>query len=95
MQVALCARNPNGVAAAVAELGAEDQVIGASVDASDHATLTAWVEEYADRLGGVDVLVSNASALVVSRTRRRAGVATSSEYVRRSCFQQCAYRKQG
>ncbi|MBC7633788.1 SDR family oxidoreductase [Aeromicrobium sp.] len=63
MQVALCARNPDGVAAAVAELGAEGQVIGASVDVSDHAALTAWVEEYADRLGGVDVIVSNASAL--------------------------------
>ncbi|MBC7633885.1 SDR family oxidoreductase, partial [Aeromicrobium sp.] len=63
MQVALCARNPEGVEAAVAELGEEGQVIGASVDVSDHAALAAWVEEYADRLGGVDVIVSNASAL--------------------------------
>ena len=93
MQVALCARNPDGVAATVAELGAEDQVIGASVDASDHAALTAWVEEDADRLAGVDVIVSSASALVVFRTRRRAGVATSSEDVWRSYFQQCTYRK--
>ena len=63
MQVAICARNAEGVELACKELGPDGQVIGASVDASDHPALEAWVQEYAERLGGVDVIVSNASAL--------------------------------
>jgi NAD(P)-dependent dehydrogenase (short-subunit alcohol dehydrogenase family) len=46
-----------------AELGSAGQVIGAAVDASDHPALAAWVESFAERLGGVGVIVSNASAL--------------------------------
>src|SRR5262249_34319027 len=45
------------------ELGPNGEVIGAAVDASDHSALTEWVEEYVGRLGGLDVVVSNASAL--------------------------------
>jgi 3-oxoacyl-[acyl-carrier protein] reductase len=63
MQVAICARTPGGVELAVKELGPGGEVIGAAVDASDHPALAAWVAESADRLGGVDVVVSNASAL--------------------------------
>src|SRR5947208_1982681 len=54
MQVAICARNAEGVELATKELGPNGEVIGAAVDASDHPALAAWVEEYADRLGGVD-----------------------------------------
>jgi 3-oxoacyl-[acyl-carrier protein] reductase len=63
MQVAICARNPDGVAVAAKELGPNGEVIGAAVDATDHPALAAWVQESAGRLGGVDVVVSNASAL--------------------------------
>src|SRR6478672_401982 len=63
MQVAICARNAEGVELACRELGPNGEVIGAAVDASDHPALAVWVQEYADRLGGVDVIVSNASAL--------------------------------
>lgn len=63
MQVAICARIPGGVELAVKELGPGGEVIGAAVDASDHPALAAWVAESAERLGGVDVVVSNASAL--------------------------------
>jgi NAD(P)-dependent dehydrogenase (short-subunit alcohol dehydrogenase family) len=63
MQVAICARTPGGVELAVKELGPGGEVIGAAVDASDHPALAAWVAESAERLGGVDVVVSNASAL--------------------------------
>jgi NAD(P)-dependent dehydrogenase (short-subunit alcohol dehydrogenase family) len=63
MQVAICARDAEGVELACKQLGANGEVIGAAVDASDHPALAAWVEEYAERLGGVDVVVSNASAL--------------------------------
>ena len=63
MQVAICARNAEGVELAVKELGPNGEVIGAAVDASDHPALAAWVAEAAERLGGADVVVSNASAL--------------------------------
>jgi 3-oxoacyl-[acyl-carrier protein] reductase len=63
MQVGICARNADGIELAVKELGPNGEVIGAAVDASDHAALAAWVQEYGERLGGVDVIVSNASAL--------------------------------
>ena len=63
MQVGICARNADGIELAVKELGPNGEVIGAAVDASDHPALAAWVQEYGERLGGVDVIVSNASAL--------------------------------
>ena len=63
MQVGICARTVDSLERTLAELGPQGQVIGSSVDASDHGALAAWVEEYAERLGGVDVVVSNASAL--------------------------------
>ncbi len=63
MQVGICARGAEAVDLAVKELGADGAVIGAAVDASDHGALAAWVEEFGERLGGIDVLVSNASAL--------------------------------
>ena len=63
MHVAICARTPEGVELAAKELGPGGEVIGAAVDASDHPALAAWVAESAERLGGVDVVVSNASAL--------------------------------
>jgi 3-oxoacyl-[acyl-carrier protein] reductase len=41
MQVAICARNAEGVQLAVKELGPNGEVIGAAVDASDHQALAA------------------------------------------------------
>ena len=61
--MAICARNAAGVELAAKELGPHGEVVGMAVDASDHPALAAWVEESAGRLGGVDVIVSNASAL--------------------------------
>ena len=52
-----------GAKDAAKELGPNGEGIGAAVDASDHPALAAWVEESARRLGGIDVIVSNASAL--------------------------------
>jgi 3-oxoacyl-[acyl-carrier protein] reductase len=63
MQVAICARNAEGVELACKQLGPNGEVVGTAVDASDHPAVAAWVQEYAERLGGVDVVVSNASAL--------------------------------
>jgi 3-oxoacyl-[acyl-carrier protein] reductase len=66
--VAICARQPDGVTAMVAELTASatsdsQRIWGQAVDAADHDALRAWVGESADALGGVDIVISNASAL--------------------------------
>lgn len=61
--VAICARTPDRVAAAVEGLKAHGgNVSGAPCDVSDHAALKAWVEQSAADLGGIDIFVSNASA---------------------------------
>jgi len=65
--VALCARNAAQVAEAVAALNKTKGVraTGASVDIADGVALKAWVAEAATTLGGIDCLVSNASALTL------------------------------
>lgn len=64
--VALCARNPAEVEAAVAALGAGGTVSGAALDVSDKAALAAWVAASAAALGGIDIVVPNVSALAVA-----------------------------
>ena len=62
--VAICARNKVGVDQAVADLKEKtEKVFGATVDVADTAALTAWVNEMAETLGGIDIFVSNVSAL--------------------------------
>ena len=63
-QVALCARNATDVEAAVAAI--DGVVFGAAVDVSDGAALAGWVAESAERLGGIDIVVPNVSALAVA-----------------------------
>ncbi len=60
MHVAFCARNPEGVAEAAAELGTD--AIGAAVDVEDSEAVTAWVDDSAARFGSVDVVVTTTSA---------------------------------
>jgi NAD(P)-dependent dehydrogenase (short-subunit alcohol dehydrogenase family) len=59
--VAICARNAEGVDAAVAELSSAGTVVGAAVDAADGEALAAWVRSSAEQLGGIDVYVHNTS----------------------------------
>jgi NAD(P)-dependent dehydrogenase (short-subunit alcohol dehydrogenase family) len=59
--VAICARNAEGVEAAVAEMSSLGTVYGAAVDTADGAALTAWVANSADQLGGIDIYVHNTS----------------------------------
>ncbi len=59
--VAICARNADDVAAAVAELGSRGTVVGAAVDAGDPEALRAWVRSSAEQLGGIDIYVHNTS----------------------------------
>jgi NAD(P)-dependent dehydrogenase (short-subunit alcohol dehydrogenase family) len=59
--VAICARNAEGVDAAVAEMSSLGTVYGSAVDTADGASLTTWVASAADQLGGIDIYVHNTS----------------------------------
>ena len=62
--VAVCARNADQVAEAVAALAKSGvKTTGKSVDIMDGPALKAWIGEAADELGGIDILVSNAGAM--------------------------------
>ncbi len=63
MSVSICARDADGVARAVAEMGELGDIDGASVDVADHDALVEWATSAVARRGGVDVVVPNASAL--------------------------------
>jgi 3-oxoacyl-[acyl-carrier protein] reductase len=61
--VEFCARSADVCATTEAAIG--DRVTGTAVDVGDAAALTAWVEAAAGRLGGLDAVVSNVSALAI------------------------------
>lgn len=62
--VAICARNQEQIDEAVSALKSKGiNAYGKSVDIADGPALQAWVGEAAKDLGGIDILVSNASAL--------------------------------
>ncbi|HLY80628.1 MAG TPA: SDR family oxidoreductase [Caulobacteraceae bacterium] len=62
--VAICARGQAGVDEVVSALSAKGHTaFGAAVDIADGPALKAWISASAERLGGLDILVSNASAL--------------------------------
>ncbi|MDE2487361.1 MAG: SDR family NAD(P)-dependent oxidoreductase, partial [Alphaproteobacteria bacterium] len=67
--IAVCARNAAQVQEAVAALESKGvKAFGKAVDIADGPALKGFVEESAGVLGGLDVLVSNASALVNGNT---------------------------
>lgn len=59
--VAICARDADGVAKAVEELSSRGTVWGSAVDAGDSASLTGFIAEATEQLGGLDVYVHNTS----------------------------------
>lgn len=62
--VATCARNADEVAetiAALQELGVH--ATGGNVDVGDEIALKTWINQAADELGGLDILIANVSAL--------------------------------
>lgn len=62
--VSFCARSAESVAGVLSEYSASgSRVIGEPVDVSDIAVLQAWIDRSADALGGIDVFVSNVSAM--------------------------------
>jgi 3-oxoacyl-[acyl-carrier protein] reductase len=63
--VAICARNQEQVDNAVSALSSKGvQALGGCVDIGNHEALATWVAQSAETLGGLDILISNASALV-------------------------------
>jgi 3-oxoacyl-[acyl-carrier protein] reductase len=64
--VAICARHADDVDAAVAELRAKGvRATGRALDVGDGPALQAWVRDVASELGGIDIVVSNVSALAI------------------------------
>ena len=67
--VAICARNQDQIDSAVTDLKSKGvSAHGRSVDIADRDALSKWVDDAAGILGGVDILVSNASALSAGNT---------------------------
>ncbi len=64
VDVAICARNRPQVDEAVASLRSKGvNAFGGVVDIADGEALKTWIEETTEALGGLEILVSNASAL--------------------------------
>ncbi len=64
--VAICARNADEVAAAVAALSERGvRATGCAVDVGDGPALQAWVADVAEEFGGIDAVVANVSALSI------------------------------
>jgi NAD(P)-dependent dehydrogenase (short-subunit alcohol dehydrogenase family) len=62
--VAICARDAKAVAAEARALSQSGRrAFGQAVDVRDREALTGWIEASARQLGGIDILVANASAL--------------------------------
>ena len=62
--VSVCARNADEVKACVAALeGKGVKAWGDAVDVADKAALETWVAHSAEKLGGIDIVVANVSAL--------------------------------
>lgn len=67
--VAICARKPEEVDEAVASLSAKGvKAFGGVVDIADSDRLRGWIADVAGQLGGLDILVSNASALTTGNS---------------------------
>lgn len=62
-QVSICARKPQPLEATMAELSELGTITGQAVDVADHAALADWVNHVITEWDGVDLVISNASAL--------------------------------
>ncbi|HEV2159882.1 SDR family NAD(P)-dependent oxidoreductase [Bradyrhizobium sp.] len=66
--VGVCSRNLSEVESTVAALKARGVAAhGGAVDVADAAVLKAWVADMAAKLGGIDVVVANVSALAIGQ----------------------------
>jgi len=63
--VGFCARDASEVTRAISEIRVDGQkLVGGAVDVTDDAGLRGWIADTAGELGGLDILIPNASALV-------------------------------
>jgi 3-oxoacyl-[acyl-carrier protein] reductase len=66
--VAVCARNAEEVAQTVAALSQRGvKATGRMVDVADGLALTQWIGDVGTELGGIDIVVSNVSALAIGQ----------------------------
>ena len=63
--VGFCARTAADVTAAAEALTGHGEVAGYAIDVADEGGMRRWVTESADRLGGLDIVVANVSALAI------------------------------
>jgi 3-oxoacyl-[acyl-carrier protein] reductase len=63
--VGFCARTAADVTAAAEALTGHGEVAGHAIDVADEEGMRRWVTESADRLGGLDIVVANVSALAI------------------------------
>jgi NAD(P)-dependent dehydrogenase (short-subunit alcohol dehydrogenase family) len=66
--VSICARGAAGLDQAVAELSRSGTAIGATLDVGDRDALVSWVNAANEQLGGLDIVIANASALAEGTT---------------------------
>ncbi len=66
--VAICARDAAQVTEAVAALASRGvRATGRALDVADGPALTSWINDAAGELGGLDIVVSNVSALAIGQ----------------------------
>jgi NAD(P)-dependent dehydrogenase (short-subunit alcohol dehydrogenase family) len=66
--VAICARDADGVTEAVAALSARGaRATGHALDVADGPALTSWIADVGATFGGIDIVVSNVSALSIGQ----------------------------
>jgi NAD(P)-dependent dehydrogenase (short-subunit alcohol dehydrogenase family) len=64
--VCFCARNADGVRATEESLASKGGIVSGTVmDVGDPSAIIQWVEDSATLLGGIDIVVSNVSALAI------------------------------
>lgn len=68
VDVAICARNADEVAQTVKDLvGRGVRATGRALDVADGPALTQWVADVGAEFGGIDIVVSNVSALAIGQ----------------------------
>src|SRR5690242_17152569 len=68
-RVSICARNPVEVEEAVSALSIGGRkAYGTALNVIEKAALEAWVQDSAKRLGGIDIVIANVSALAIDNS---------------------------